>query len=752
MRKLLTIILLLFTSTTAFTQKLYFAKANYTDSVLFERNITGIAAQLIEKYQETSKSKYYRNLGFLQLLTGQYAKYPSTLTAYGIAAYGDSVSTKDLDFPFRVYAAVMVNKPQKNQFTILYQPQFMALFNALPKSCKNFIDSYFNIDPASIDKKFTDNVKQVSEKDSLTLAEAVLLCRNYCAKKVFGATMAMGKKALKQIEKDTYIITDSVLLKMPDGGTIALAVVRSRAVNVAQPVVLKYNIYAGNEIGQCKDAVERGYIGVVANTRGKRLSPDGIEPFEHDAKDAYYIIDWISKQSWCNGKIGMYGGSYLGFGQWSTAKYIHPALKTIVPQASVGAGIDYPMENNVFMSFSLRWLHFVMNNKLTDADEYRDDKRWAGLFNKWYKNGSSFRSLDSLDGRPNAIFQRWLQHPAYDSFWQSMTPQKAEFANIKIPVFSTTGFFDDDQLGAMYYYRQYHQWNKNPNYYLLIGPYSHTGSQDYPTPEVGGYKIDSVGNVPLIDVVYQWFDHILKGKQLPPILKDRVNFEMMGENKWHHVPSLAKMNKDTLKLYLGNTLAKGHYPLLSTKPLKKSFINHRVDLARRDSVITDSKVDEPDQVIDSVLKEKPELLIFKSRPLTKPLLISGSFKASIIASINKKDMDLVVQLYEQTPQGKFMKLSTNHQRASYAASRYKRNLLTPGKITAINLNNNFITCKKLEKGSRIIVMIGVNKGPDWQINYGSGKDVSDETIKDAAIPMDIKWYNNSCIKIPVLRN
>jgi len=47
--------------------------------------------------------------------------------------------------------------------------------------------------------------------------------------------------------------------------------------------------------------------------------------------------------------------------------------------------------------------------------------------------------------------------------------------------------------------------------------------------------------------------------------------------------------------------------------------------------------------------------------------------------------------------------------------------------------------------------MGVNKNPNWQINYGTGKDVSDETIKDAANPMKIKWYSSSCIKVPILK-
>ena len=59
--------------------------------------------------------------------------------------------------------------------------------------------------------------------------------------------------------------------------------------------------------------------------------------------------------------------------------------------------------------------------------------------------------------------------------------------------------------------------------------------------------------------------------------------------------------------------------------------------------------------------------------------------------------------------------------------------------------------KKISVGSKLVVIINVNKNPDWQINYGTGKDVSDETIEDAKVPLQVKWYNNSVIKVPLMR-
>lgn len=515
-----------------------------------------------------------------------------------------------------------------------------------------------------------------------------------------------------------------------------------------QPVVLIYNIYAGFGLSEAKSIAERGYVGIEANTRGKRLSADAIEPFERDGKDAYHIIDWISKQPWCNGKIGMYGGSYLGFAQWSTAKYLHPALKTIVPQVAVGPGIDFPVQNGIFMPYILSWLHYVTDNKLMNENDFNNSVKWDSVYNKYYKEGDTFRSLDTLEGRPNSIFQRLIKHPSYDAFWKNMTPQKKEFAKITIPILSTTGYWDADQLGAMNYYKQYHLWNKNPNYFLIIGPYEHFGAQGFPKKEISGYTIDKAAQIPIDDIIFEWLDHILKGSALPAMLKDKVNFQVMGTNRWKHVSSLDQMHNGAITFYLGNHTATGQYPLLKEKAKHPGYITQTINLADRNDIALKNS---SRATLDSVLDGFKEKLVFASEPVETPFAISGQLNASIKVSINKKDFDLVLDLYEQTPDGKFLWLTEDVQRASYAKDITSRQLLTPGKIETIKITNTYMTSRQLKKGSRIIFTIGVNKNMNWQFNYGTRKDVSDESIKDAGPPLEIKWYNNSYIRLPVLK-
>jgi len=546
-----------------------------------------------------------------------------------------------------------------------------------------------------------------------------------------------------------YITDDSLKITMRDGAKVSATIVRKRNVTEPQPVILMCDIYPGeSNTTLAKYCAQHGYVGIIADTRGKRLGKEDVEPFEHDASDAYDIIDWISKQSWCNGKVGMYGGSYLGFSQWAAVKKVHPALKTIVPQVAVGPGIDFPATLGIHTGYSLQWLHYVMNNKLTDYEEFVSSKKWHGLYNEWYTSGKAFDALDTMEGRPNKIFHRWLAHPSYDAYWQHMVPYQKEFANIHIPILTITGYWDDDQRGAMYYFDQHRQYRPDNDDYLVIGPYDHYGAQRQPQRTLRGYTIDSAAYISITDLVFHWFDYILKDSVKPALLKDKINFEVMGTNEWRHVPGMERMNNDTVTFYLSNIREGNAYKLQSSRDLDSKPIEQEIDFAERNS--TDTVAD--DEMIDDTVFQSGKSLKFVSEPLSGPMTINGSFVANLNVQINKKDMDVFIGLYQQLPNGRCLMLSENFARCSYIKNRSKRTLLKPGKTENIQFNNTFFTSRKLDKGSRIILLVGVNKNRNFEINYGTGKDVSKETIKDAKEPLDVQWFTNgSCIKLPVYR-
>jgi uncharacterized protein len=546
-----------------------------------------------------------------------------------------------------------------------------------------------------------------------------------------------------------YNIQDSVLIKTKDGATISAIVVRKKGDENAKPVLLQSTIYVrdtGRDIATLKESADNGYVGVIAYARGKRFSADEIFPYENDGNDTYDVIDWISKQKWCNGSVGMFGGSYNGFTQWASCKSkVHPALKTIVPYVANRPGMGLPMENNIFVNPNYEWSFFVGNNKYLDTTAGNDRQRYRKMQNKWWDLGAAYNKLDSIDGTPNRLFQRWINHPSFDKYWQNMAPYGKEFAEINIPILAFDGYYNDSQNSSMYYLRELQKYNSKANYYLIIGPYSHLGAQREGEATINGYKVDANALINTKKITYQWFDYILKNGTKPEILKDKINYQVMGANEWRSASSIDKMSNGFLTMYLTNNKSQKFFSLNLKKPTKKGFLYQEVDFADRENSNNDYY---PDPIIRNEI-DTSNGFNFMSEPLKEAMLINGSFLGQIKASINKMDMDIGVTLYEVMPNGEYFHLSYFIGRASYSKDITQRKLLTPNVIETISFSNTHLVSKQLSKGSRLLIHLNINKNPFSELNYGTGKTVTEETIKDAKEPLKIKWYNDSYVKIPV---
>ncbi|MRX66904.1 hypothetical protein SAMN06265349_102831 [Flavobacterium resistens] len=547
--------------------------------------------------------------------------------------------------------------------------------------------------------------------------------------------------------KSVYNIQDSVMIKTRDGAFISAIVVRKKGIMIPKPVILQFTIYVSEErdLKSLKAAADNDYVGVIAYSRGKRFSPGEIFPYENDANDAYDVIDWISKQEWCDGRVGMYGGSYNGLTQWAACKKMHPALKTIVPYVANKAGMGLPMENNVFINPNYEWSFYVGNNKYLDTLVGNDRQRFRKMQFNWWQSGVAYKKMDSIDGSPNRLFQRWIQHPSFDEYWQKMGPYKKDFAQINIPILAIDGYYNDSQNSSLYYLRELHKYNPKADSYLIIGPYSHFGAQRGGIAVLNGYKVDADALINTNKITYQWFDYIFKNKPKPEILKDRVNYQVMGANEWRSAPSIDKMNNGFLTFYLSNDKLGDFYSLDNKKPAKKGYLPQEVDFADR---VNSNNFYYPDPIINDQV-DTTNGYVFISDPIKEPLLVNGSFLGEIKASINKKDMDIGVTLYEVMPDGTYFHLAYFIGRASYAKDITQRNLLKPDTIETIPFSNTHLVSKQLSKGSRLLITLNVNKNPFSEINYGTGKTVTEESIKDAKEPLKIKWYNDSFVKIPI---
>jgi putative CocE/NonD family hydrolase len=545
-----------------------------------------------------------------------------------------------------------------------------------------------------------------------------------------------------------YTVAADVQIPGRAGAIIHASVVRPGGAIDALPTLLRFTLDSVEDDAQ-RSAV-KGYVGVTAYVRGRTLDGKGAAwPFVHDGEDAVAVIDWIARQPWSDGRVGMLGDGYSGYAAWAAARRRPAALKAIATIAPMAPGIDFPMAGQIFRNAMVRWAqeHATAEPPRADADA-DPDARWQALDALWYGGDHPYWDVDSvlLDSNVSKLIRTWLTHPSHDRYWQNFLPTAEQFAQIGIPVLAIAGYYGAE-AGALYFHHELLRNRPQADATLLLGPWDAASIRLGTAATLRGYTLDPVARVDLPELRYQWLDYVFKGAKKPSLLQDRVNYQVMGANEWRHVPTLDTPDRTRLRLYLDTRQRDGPHRL-SPSPSEASSeggdkAQLSVDLADR----SDAHIPWPDALR---LKQLParNSITFVSDPLPKDTEIDGSLRGEFDITPSRQDVDLSVSLYEQTASGEYLLLFEPYDfRASYAGHRVYRRLLRAGERQLLAFTAERMTARRLAAGSRLVLLIGINKRPDRQINFGSGKDVNSESIADAEGPVRVRWHARSHVEI-----
>ncbi len=733
--------LLLAAPGSSLAQQIHFPAGAAQDSALLATSVPRAARQLLGLRTHPDTVRALSDQLRLHLAVGDAAAAQTSIAA--IRRRSDA-PTPDRDPALVVLETVANSLAERRSFGDAFRARFQRLSDREAYE----VAWYLETPPFVFARNLNASLSRTSASDSLSVADAVALVRNYVLDRAL-STVRDSLDALIAADRARRYDTDtSVTIRTRDGATLSAVVMRPRALSGRAPTILNYTIYTDIDTHQqvARVAASHGYVGVVADARGKRLSGDSIRPFETEAEDTHAVLDWIAAQPWSDGRVGMYGNSYEGFSAWAAAKRAHPALRTIVASAASIPGLGLPMENNVFLTANYAWPFFVGNSRELDHDTYGDRERWGNLPTKWFESGRPFREIDQVDGTANPMLQRWLRHPAYDEYWQRMVPYGADFAQIDIPVLSISGYFDDAQVSAIEYVKQHHHFRPNAEHYFVIGPYDHfSASAARKPPVLREYAIDPVAQFSGTALTFEWFDFVFKSGPRPAMLRDRINFQVMGANEWRHARDFASLTPERRTYFLGAARTGEPRPLLSTPPAGSVVATRVADLS-------DRKREHHSYYPEEVIGDAPdfgEALTFESAPFPSPTELSGSFSGLLRLSINKRDVDLSLTLYEKQPDGKLFHLGYYLGRASYAQDMTRRALLTPGEVTDFPFSRTRMTSRRMTAGSRLLLVVEVVKDGGHQVNHGSGKDVSDESAADAGAPLRLQLHAGSRIEVPL---
>jgi hypothetical protein len=386
---------------------------------------------------------------------------------------------------------------------------------------------------------------------------------------------------------------------------------------------------------------------------------------------------------------------------------------------------------------------------------------WGGKLLEAYATYRPFRELDALlgvaaddwwmtdaRGQKLSFLDMWLDHVGDAAFNLEAEPKAEDYARMSMPVLSVTGFYDDDQPGALHYYRR-HIANAAAaaaaQHYLIIGPWDHSGTQG-PSKEIEGLSIPDAAVVDMEKLHADWYDAALGRGPAPALLRDRVTYFMMGADEWRYARTLeAASSGGTLNLFLTDPHG------------TPQDVFHSGRLASK------APATEPPAVVVSDPHELPELevaqyaagedaksqfrafqkraITFHSDPFSRATEVAGQMHLTLVCAADAPDFDLWAQVLMVLPDGSAVRLGEDIRRARFRNSQFKEELLKAGQVVEIPFEFNW-SAWRIPAGARLRLIIAPLNSPNYQKNYNSGGRVGYEKLQEARIAQ-IKIFHDA---------
>jgi putative CocE/NonD family hydrolase len=512
-----------------------------------------------------------------------------------------------------------------------------------------------------------------------------------------------------------------VQVPMRDGVKLSANVFLPGGEHGRLPTILERTPYGkGTEIAPNHlTFVEHGYAVVVQDVRGRYESQGSFDPLRQEGPDGDDTLNWIARQPWSDGKVGMIGGSYRGIVQWKVALLNNPHLKAIFPVVS---GNDeyrdrfYSSGGAMKLGHRLGW----MSENLRAPGFHPD-------FSKFVLHLPLRTSDVAATGWTSQTYHDVTAHPSFDTFWRAISV-KEHLDRIKVPVFAVGGWYDNYVESDLEAYAALHKTSGLNR--VLIGPWPHNMSYRFADTNFGP---DS--SAPIRSLQLEWFDQWLMGKDTPLVSEPPVKVFVMGANKWREEREWPQKDARPRRLFLesggrANSLD-GDGALSEHAPAHGSadrfvFDPRNPAPTRGGSVCCNPKVFPWGPMDQRPVEHRNDVLVYTTAPLKQDLEVMGPVEVVLYVATSAKDTDFTAKLVDVFPDGYARNLTDGILRLRYRESLEKPQLLTPGSVYRVTVDAG-VTSNVFLKGHRVRVEISSSNFPRFDRNPNTGGSAADET-------------------------
>jgi putative CocE/NonD family hydrolase len=460
---------------------------------------------------------------------------------------------------------------------------------------------------------------------------------------------------------------------------------------------------------------ERGFAYAFQDCRGRHDSDGTWEPFRFEREDAYDTLDWLSRQEFCNGSIGMTGGSYEGYCCWVAAPSSHPSLKAIAPMVPLPDPVlNVPYQNGAFFWNMIVWGLMVHGRTNQNTKNIPWQKFYQSL---------PLGEMDKMIGMDSQTWKNWTTHPTFDTWWKEVCYMH-QYGDVDLPILHICGWYDDDGIST---YRNFPGMRKEAKTQkakdaqeLIIGCWPH---QINKSSRVGELEFGESAVIDLNGKLFQFFTKHLTEGNLPTEKKKRCELFLMGENKWREFDDWPVPGSINKKLYLREDGVLSFDPSAS----EENPDHYRYDPKNPCPYVTDPVALQLGEASDQQEIEKREdVLVYSTEVLKKDMVVCGRVFIELYFSSDVPATDFTGKLVDVYPDGKAIQICDGIQRAEFRNSLEKAEWLEPEKIYSMNIDL-WATGLRFLTGHQIRLEISSSAVPKFFPHCNTTRDQAKET-------------------------
>lgn len=602
------------------------------------------------------------------------------------------------------------------------------------------------------------------------------------------------KSIIDQLE-EIGIVDQKVMMPMRDGIRLATDIYRPKG-DAPVPIVFSrtpynFNTYGNGEMNtrtmqSALEWVKKGYAFVVQNERGRFFSEGEWDILGVPLTDGYDAMEWMSKQSWSNGKVGTLGCSSTAEWQMAVASMNHPAHAALVPQG-YGAGVgrigQYFEQGNFYrgganqMLFTA-WLYSTQHDPMAPKLPLGISQQDLLRLQRFYDMAPEYPKVDWKAGLshlpvqdiiknvngPKGIYEEMITRVPNNKKWYQGGLYHDNMPFDK-PSFWFVSWYDVSSSPNIALYNHVRQNAVSElarnNQYLVIAPVLHCSFTRATENTIVGER--SVGDARLNydEIITAWFDLWLKNEKSDAVAQmPKVQYFTMGSNKWQSSdvwpPAEAVMTTYYLDSEGKANSRNGNGKLSLQKPKKTSQDTFQYDPldpvnSYGGNVCCTGNAVQGGSYDQQEMELRDDILVYTSEPLTEGIEISGFIESYLYLSSDAKDTDVTIKLIDVYPDGKAYNLDETIHRVRYREGYDKEVMMEKGKVYEIKMTP-MSTSNYFEKGHQIRIEVSSSNFPRFDRNLNTGGNNFDESkgvIATNSIHHGTK--NLSRIVVPVVR-